>query len=139
MSMNPQQIADWCNATEQKETTDWYFSSLLKTFETIKNARAKVPKDPHDISARWDYPQAIEHLQIFIDAWEGKRNFNDETEKIEDILEQKKLLPNENWLVERSRLRMLGHSEIEIQELLVKNKVVNIMEANSSDSEIKKP
>jgi len=34
------------------------FSSLLKTFETIKNARAKVPKDPHDISARWDYPQA---------------------------------------------------------------------------------
>ena len=43
------------------------------------------------------------------------------------MLERKKLLPNEDWLVERYRLRVLGHTEAEIQESLVKGKVSSIV------------
>lgn len=125
--MTREEIRDWCNSPENKEKDEWHVSSLKSTIATIKGARAKTPKNPNDFSARWDYPQAVEHLEIFLDAYEGGWNFDDETDRIEEMLERKKLLPNEDWLVERSRLRMLGHTEVEIQESLVKGKVTSIV------------
>ena len=51
------------------EMEQW-MEAIKKTLATIKEARAKVPKNPNDISARWDYPKAVEHLEMYLELQE---------------------------------------------------------------------
>lgn len=71
MSLTPKDIINWCTAPERKEITDWNINTMKSTLESIKQARAEIPKNPHNIIARWDYPDVIEELETYIIAFEA--------------------------------------------------------------------